>query len=148
MSEFTDVHNINPSLFTFLQFGSCSHGLALITCQIPDSSGTYTINYRTCLCKQVKNKVIYWQCWKGHEIEPTWSHVSRLRYTNDFMTSVYSFRGHNSENMHKVIFKWERATGNDFTCFNTNNLSIWAEKTYYSVVVKKYYLENSHWAKE
>lgn len=32
---------------------------------------------------------------------------------NDFMTLVNSSRGLNSENIHKVIFKWETATEND-----------------------------------
>lgn len=91
----------------------------LITRQIPDSSGTDTINYRTCLCKRV-NKAIYctrnWHCrkrpWNWTMLEPS---VSRLWYTNDFTTSAYCSRDYNTENMHEVIFKWETAIDNDIS---------------------------------
>lgn len=52
-----------------------SHGVPLITCQIPGSSGTY--NYRTSLCKQVKNKVTtvleIGNAERVHDSEPSWS---------------------------------------------------------------------------
>lgn len=49
----------------------------LIACQVPGSPGIYLVSYRTCLCKQVKNKVItvlgIGKARKGHEVEPYWS---------------------------------------------------------------------------
>ena len=119
---------------------------------MPDSSSTYTISYRTCLCKWVNNKVIYctrnWQCrkgpWSRTKLEPS---VSRQRHTSDFTTSVHSSRDYNIENMHELIFKWETATDNEILLApKTNNFSNWAEKTHYSVIIGKYYLEDLHQA--
>ena len=78
----------------------------------------HTLSYRTCLCKWVKNEVIYctrnWQCrkrpWSWTKLEPS---VSRQRHTNDFLTSVHGSRDYNIKNMHEPIFKRETATDNE-----------------------------------
>lgn len=89
------------------------------TWQTPDASGIHAIHWRTFLGKQVKNKIIYCTMYLLSMLKRPWSwtkllpSVSRLRYTNDFTTSLYSPWGPNSENMHEVIFKWEMFTEND-----------------------------------
>lgn len=90
-----------------------------------------------------------WQCWKWPwswiKLEPT---AFRLRNTNDFMTLIYTSKGHDSECISEATFKWETATRQwHCTCSNTNSCSNWAEKTHYSIIFGKYYLENSYQAK-